>query len=198
MPYAKTVDQYLNTNSQWSEELVKLRKILLSTKLEECIKWGAPCYTHNGKNIVGIGGFKSYVGLWFYQGALLSDPKNVLINAQKDKTKAMRQWRFQAAKEIKATDIKAYVREAIEQQEAGLEIKPDRDRPVVMPPELEAALKKNKKAAAAFKDLTKGKQRDYANYIADAKRDATKQSRIDSILPMIITGQGLHDKYRDC
>ena len=87
---------------------------------------GAPCYTLNGKMIVGLGAFKSYVALWFYQGALLADTEGVLINAQEGKTKALRQWRFDSKRAIAARKIKAYVREAISLQEQALEIKPDR------------------------------------------------------------------------
>ena len=108
-------------------------KILNATKLEETVKWGGPCYTHGGKNIVGMGAFKSYCGLWFYQGALLSDPDKVLINAQQGRTKALRQWRFQAGDKIPVGRIKSYVAEAIRLSSAGNEIKPDRSRPLAIP-----------------------------------------------------------------
>ena len=114
MPGKKTVEQYIDNADQWRDELMQLRRILTSTRLEESVKWGAPCYTFGGKNVVGIGAFKSYVGLWFFQGALLSDPDGVLINAQTGKTKAMRQWRFTSAREIKTRAIRTYVTEAIE------------------------------------------------------------------------------------
>ena len=192
----KTVDEYIAGAEHWQKELIRLREILQSTSLEETVKWGAPCYTHHGKMVVGIGAFKSYVGLWFFQGALLADKENVLISGSEGKTKAMRQWRFASLREIKARLIKAYVKEAIELQEAGKEIKADRTKPVVIPPELKTALTKNKKAQAAFKKLTKGKQREYADYIATAKRDETKAQRIVKILPLIASGAGLNDKYR--
>ncbi len=192
----ETVDEFIENAEHWQEELIRLREILQSTKLVETVKWGGPCYTHNGKMLVGLGGFKSYFGLWFHQGALLSDPEKVLINVQEGKTKALRQWRFQSKKDIKARLIKAYVKEAIELQEAGKEIKADRSKPFVVPPELAAAFKKNKKAKAAFDELTKGRQREYADYIADAKREETKLKRLEKILPMLAAGVGLHDKYR--
>jgi len=89
MPAKKTVDDYLIDVSHWQAELLDLRRILLSTELKETIKWGMPCYTHNGQNIVGMGGFKSYFGLWFHQGVFLSDSAKILINAQTGKTKAL-------------------------------------------------------------------------------------------------------------
>ena len=194
----KSVDDYIEGAEHWQDELIQLRKILGSTDLEETVKWGAPCYVSDGKNVVGMGAFKSYCGLWFFQGALLSDPKNVLINAQEGTTKALRQWRFKSKKEINSRLIKAYVKEAIEHQKQGLEIKPAKKGALKIPPELETALAKNKRAEEAFTTLTQGKQREYADYIAQAKREETKTKRIKKILPMIKAGQGLNDKYRSC
>ena len=194
----KTVDEYIVGVGMWQDELVQLRKILNSTPLEETVKWGGPCYTYNGKNVVGLGAFKSYFGLWFHQGALLEDTGNHLMNCQDGKTKALRQWRMNSKKDISTRTIKAYVKEAIQLQEAGKEIKPDRSKPVVVPPQLKKALAGNKKAQSSFKVLTKGKQREYADYIAEAKREETKATRIKKILPMISAGKGLNDKYRNC
>lgn len=194
--YAKSIDEYFDGLEQWQAELTRLREILNSTELEETVKWGAPCYTIDGKLVVGMSGFKSYFGLWFHQGALLSDPEKVLINAQEGRTKALRQWRFSSKKEIKVRPIKAYVKEAIELERAGKRIAPDRSKPLTIPPQLRDALAKNAQAKAAFASLTKGKRREYADYIADAKREETKQNRLKKIVPMIKAGQGLNDKYR--
>lgn len=198
MQRAKSVDHYLELHPDQAPAIEKLRKILNATDLEETVKWGAPCYTLDGKNVVGIGAFSSYVGLWFHQGVFLKDPDKVLINAQDGKTKALRQWRFEDAKEIKVARVKAYVNEAIENQRAGKSVKADRSKPVVIPPQLADALRKCAKARTAFDALTKGKQREYADHIASAKQDKTKASRLEKILPMIESGVGLHDKYRNC
>ena len=194
----KTVEDYIASHAEWASELTRLREILQATELEETVKWGAPCYTLDGKNLVGIGAFKSYFGLWFFQGALLADAAGVLINAQEGKTKALRQWRMQSKRDIKVRTIKSYVREAIAVQRSGAEIKPARNRPVEVPTELDAALRRSRKTRAAFDGLTPGKQREYANYIAEAKRADTKDKRVAKILPMIAAGKGLNDKYRDC
>ena len=193
----KSVDEFLAGTEQWQEELALLRKILLSCDVEETVKWGAPAYTYRGKNVVGIGAFKSYVGLWFHQGALLTDEAGVLINAQEGVTRAMRQWRFASKKEIKTRLIKQYVKEAIGLVEAGKQIKPVRKKKtVVIPSELKVALGKNKKAKANFAAMTPGCRREYADYIAAAKRDETKERRLKKILPMILAAKGLNDKYR--
>lgn len=194
----QSVDAYMENQTQWREELEQIRKILNSTELEETVKWGAPCYTIDGKNVLGIGAFKSYFGLWFYQGAMLSDKSDVLINAQEGKTKALRQWRFDSKKDIKPRIIRQYVDEAISIQRTGKIIKPNTAKPLKLPPELQQALAKNKRTAASFEKLPKSKRREFADHIADAKRSDTKERRLKKILPMIARGQGLNDKYRNC
>ena len=194
----RSVDHYIDSLDQWKPEIVRLREILCSTDLEESLKWSFPCYTHEGKNVVGIGGFKSYFGLWFFQGALIDDVDGVLINAQEGKTKGLRQWRMSDKKEIKVRQIKKYVKQAMAVAESGKEIKPDRKKPVVIHPLLKTALAKNKKAAASFEKMTLGVRREYADYINEAKREETKIRRLAKIIPMIVEGGGLNDKYKNC
>lgn len=196
MKRAKSVDEYIAGVDKWQKQLVRLREILRSTDLQEGVKWGAPCYTIDGKNVVGMAGFKSYFGLWFYQGALLEDKKQVLFNAQEGKTKALRQWRMKSTDEIKPAIINSYVTEAIKLAREGRQIVADRKKPIVVPAEPKKALWENKAAGNSFKKLRLGLQREYTEYIADAKREDTKIRRIEKILPMISAGVGLHDKYR--
>lgn len=192
----KTVEEFLSASQKWRSELTRLREILNSTKLEETVKWGGPVYTFGGKNVVGIGGFKEFYTLWFFQGALLKDEHQVLINAQEGRTKALRQWRFHEGDKIHARLIKAYVKEAIQLAADGKEIKPERRKTLVLPLLLRQALASDSRAKACFADMSAGKQREYADYIAAAKREDTKQKRLAKILPMILANQGLHDKYR--
>lgn len=196
MQRAKTVDDYIRNANTWQDELIKLRDILRATPLQEEVKWGGPCYTYKEKNIVGISAFKSYFGLWFHQGALLKDDKNILINAQEGKTKALRQWRMASGMDVNPAIIKRYVKEAMSLVDQGKEIRADRASPIEVPVELLKAMRRTKGATAAFRKLRRGLQREYAEYIASAKRDETKQRRIAKILPMIVAGMGLNDKYR--
>lgn len=194
----ESVDAYIEGHPERREELVKLREILNSTELVETVKWGGPCYTVDGKNVIGMGAFKEFTALWFFQGVFLKDEKQVLINAQEGCTKGLRQWRFASTKDIKPRNIKAYVKEAIELQKQGKEIKPDRSKPVEVPPELQQAFDKNRQLRLKFDEFSKGRQREFTEYIASAKRAETKQSRLDKITPMILDGMGLNDKYRNC
>lgn len=196
MHKAKTADEFFEKAPLWRAELKALRKILLASGLVEEVKWGGPCYTVDGVNVVGLGAFKSYFGLWFFQGALLRDPQKVLINAQEGRTKAQRQWRMRSADEIKPALVASYVKEAVALAKAGKSVEKSPPKKLIMPAELAKALSADKNAGAAFKALTSGRQREYADYVSEAKQAATKEKRIAKILPMISAGGGLNDKYR--
>jgi uncharacterized protein YdeI (YjbR/CyaY-like superfamily) len=192
----KSADEYFDATANWRPELTKLRRVLLSSSLQETVKWGAPVYTSDGKNIVGIAAFKQWVALWFFQGALLKDPYKLLMNAQEEKTQAMRQWRITDSKQIKVAQLEQYIAEAIQLSRSGISIKPRRDNPLIMPDELKNALTNNKKAGKVFEGMSKSCQREYAEYVAEAKKPETKLRRLEKILPMIESGGGLNDKYR--
>ncbi|WP_299667388.1 DUF1801 domain-containing protein [uncultured Polaribacter sp.] len=193
------VEQYINKKEKWRKELETLRAIFSDLPVEETIKWGAPTYVFQGKNIVGLAGFKNYCGLWFFQGALLKDKKNVFVNAQEGKTKAMLQWRFYSLEEIDTNLIKEYILEAIENVKLGREIKSDRTKKeLLIPDELQQELNANKEFKSSFNTLSLSKQREYADYISDAKREQTKLKRLEKIIPLILNGVGLNDKYKKC
>ncbi|MDO1500146.1 YdeI/OmpD-associated family protein [Winogradskyella maritima] len=194
-----SVEEYIETNDHWKKELDLLRSILLKTELNENIKWSAPVYDVNGKNVVGLGAFKQHFCLWFFNGVFLKDKEGLLMNAQEGKTKALRQMRFTSMEDIQPNVVFDYVKEAIANQKAGKELKLTRTiKPVVIPEELKAVLKTDKDLNTAFKALTPSKQREYCEHIASAKREATKLSRLEKITPMILEGKGLHDKYKNC
>jgi uncharacterized protein YdeI (YjbR/CyaY-like superfamily) len=193
-----TVEAYIEKHSKWSVGLSQIRNIILETELEENIKWGALVYSLNGKNVMGFGAFKNHFGIWFFQGVFLNDNEKLLVNAQEEKTKALRQMRFELIEEINPIAIKNYTLEAIENQRLGKEIKPERNKAFEIPEELKLELSIDKDFNIAFEKLSKSKQREYADHISSAKREATKKSRLEKILPMILDGVGLHDKYKNC
>lgn len=129
----------------------------------------------------------------------LKGEHDLLTNAQEGKTKALRQMRFNDASEINQDLVLAYVNEAIANQKAGKEIKPERKvKAVIIPKELEDYLNNDQDLRLAFEALTPGKQREYCEHIASAKREATKQSLLEKITPMILNGVVLNDKYKNC
>jgi len=198
MKKVTTVDEYISQNIQWEKSLLTLRNLIISEGLSETVKWEEPVYTFDGKNVIGLGVFKNFLSMWFFQGALLMDKNKKLINAQEGKTKALRQWRFGSNEEIKKElkIIQNYIKEAKINQKEGKEIKPDRNKPVIIPDELANLISKKQKIKKAFYSLSLSKQREYAEYISEAKRDDTKQKRLAKISPIILERKGLHDKYR--
>ncbi|CAM1356224.1 YdeI/OmpD-associated family protein [Tenacibaculum ascidiaceicola] len=193
------VTQYIQDKSNWAQELNLLRSVFLDLPVEETIKWGAPVYVYKGKNIVGLSAFKNYCGLWFFQGSFLTDKEEVLVNAQEGKTQAMRQWRFNQLDEINIVLIKQYVLEAIKNSEEGKELKPKKNtKPLVISENLQLELDKNDRLNETFSEFTLSKQREFTDYISEAKRETTKEKRLKKIIPMILNGIGLYDKYKNC
>ena len=191
-----SVDDYIDGLEFWADEVRKLRSVLGKTQLEETVKWGMPCYTWSGKNVVGIGAFKNYFGLWFHQGALLGDPDGLLTNAQEGKTKALRQWRMTRASDIDATTIKRFVTETMKLIDAGQVIRPDRRKALEVPAELNKELATKPALNDRFNALSLGRQREFCDHIASAVRPATREARLRKCLPKIMRGEGLNDKYR--
>lgn len=194
MEMAKSVEEYFE-KSQWSSELQKLREIILSTGLNETVKWGMPCYTLDKKNVVGMAGFKDHFALWFYQGVFLQDEAGLLVNASEGKTKALRQWRFYKGDVPDKQLIRSYVEEALQNQAKGLEVKPQK-KSVPMPDELNKALDENTQLKTAFDKLTPGKRKEYAEFIGSAKKEETRMRRLKKAIPIMLEGKGLNDQYR--
>ena len=195
----KSAEEFLKNAGAWTKELTFLRSLILKLNVLETIKWGVPVYTDSqNKNIVGLAGFKSYVGIWFYQGVFLEDSKNYLINAQEGVTKGLRQWRFSSLEEIIELQhtITTYIEEAIENQKQGKEVKISREKTIDIPELLQSSLDENDELSEKFEAFTFGKKKEFSQYINEAKREETKKKRLEKIIPMILSGIGLNDKYR--
>ena len=191
-----TPAEYFDSRDKDKDGLLQLREIMLNCGLDETIKWGTPVYTWNNKNIVGLGSFKTYFGLWYFQGSFLRDEANKLFNAQEGKTKGLRQWRFTLLDDIEPELVKAYTMEAIDNAKAGKEVKVVRSTSLNIPDELDEVLKKDGEFRKAFEALTPGKRKEYCEHIGSAKREATRISRLEKAIQMILNGDGLHDHYR--
>ena len=188
------VDFYFLKAKKWKEELEQLRTIVLDCHLTEELKWGVPCYTYEKSNIVLIHTFKDYCAVLFFKGALLKDPKGVLIQ-QTENVQAARQVRFTNVKEIskmKAT-LKAYIYEAIALEEAGAKVPMKKTREFAVPEEFQQKLDKIPALKKAFNALTPGRQRGYLLYFSSARQAKTRESRIEKYIPHILDGKGIDD-----
>ena len=184
-----------NKTNQWVEEIELLKSIVNKTPLVETTKWGGIVYTYDDKNVLGLGGFKNYFTIWFFKGVFLKDEANLLVNANEENTKSLRQWRFTSKDDVNEKMILQYIYQAIEVEKAGLEIKPQK-KETVIPLLLQQEMDANTGLHENFLLLTPFKQREYCEYIDTAKREETKLSRLEKIKPMILQGIGLNDKYR--
>lgn len=184
------------SRGNWQEAEELMQQIMLKTTLQKEFKWGSYIYTHKGKNVIGWGGFKHFFSLWFYNGVFLEDKENFLINASEGKTKALRQWRFTDVNEMDRAKIEAYIQESIQTIDDGKEIKPAKTKTIPPSGLLLEALHSDEAFHDHFKALTPGKQKEYIQYIDEAKQEKTKLSRLEKIRPMIIANKGLNDKYK--
>jgi uncharacterized protein YdeI (YjbR/CyaY-like superfamily) len=189
------VDAFLRMAKQWREEFEKLRTIVLDCGLTEEFKWMHPCYTFQNSNVVLIHGFKDYCALLFMKGTLLKDAKGILVQ-QTENVQAARQIRFTHVREIVKLEsvLKAYIREAIEVEKAGLEVIYKKTSEFAMPEEFQKRLLENSALRNAFEALTPGRQRGYLLYFSAPKQSKTRESRIEKCIPLIFDGMGLNDQ----
>lgn len=188
------VNFYFDKAGKWREAIESLREIVLETGLSEVLKWGAPCYTLDGKNIVLIHVFKDYCALLFFKGAIMNDPAGLLVQQTKN-VQSVRQIRFTDVNEVKklAKKIQACIREAIRVEESGIKMPLKTTREFDMPDEFKEALRETKGLKKAFESLTPGRQRAYLLYFSQAKQSATRYTRVKKFIPIILAGKGLDD-----
>jgi uncharacterized protein YdeI (YjbR/CyaY-like superfamily) len=207
---ATTVEQYLLdgcgrcskggtpncTVHKWQPILVAMRELATECLLTEEVKWSVPCYTLKGKNVLMIHAFKEYCSIMFMKGALLTDPENIL-HRQTEHVTAGRQLRYTRIEDFLAQRerAKAFILEAIELEEAGKKVeKRTQEEPLVE--ELNEAFAQDSTLKTAFYQLTPGRQRAYLLHFAQPKQAATRASRIEKCMPLIMRGEGLHDAYQ--
>lgn len=189
------VDAFLGRAKDWQEEFVALREIISgSDDLTEDFKWGQPCYTLDGRNVVLMHGFKEYCALLFFKGALMKDPKNLLIQ-QTENVQAARQIRFKGLAEItkNKTALKSYIKDAVALEKSGAKVELKKTAEFSFPEELEHKMDDLPALRTAFEELTPGRQRAYLLHFSSAKQAKTRESRIEKCVQRILDGKGLDD-----
>lgn len=188
------VNWFFDKSGQWQQAYQELREIVLNCGLTEELKWGCPCYTNQKSNIVLIHGFKEYCALLFMQGALLKDPNKVLVQ-QTANVQSARQIRFSAVEEIRKSKqtIEACLKEAIQNDKAGLKVKMKTTSEFDIPKEFQTALDEMPGLKTAFYELTPGRQKGYLLYFSAAKQSKTRMERVEKCVPKILDKKGLDD-----
>lgn len=180
--------------NRWRAEIMELRRIVLATGLQEEMKWGGPCYTYNGANLIMVGALKANAMLSFFKGVLLADPEKIL-ESPGEYSQSYRSISFTSPQQVTAMEetISAYIYEAIEAEKAGLKVDFKQKDELVYPEELLAKFAEDPQFEAAFEALTPGRKRGYVLHISQAKQSATRTSRIEKWVDQIMDGKGMHD-----
>ena len=187
------VGEHINHSKQWKSEMNALRTIILDCQLAEDFKWGKPCYSFQGKNIVIIQGFKEYFVLLFFKGGIMKDSKHLLVKMGEN-TQAGRQMRFENVQDIldKKSIIKDYIFEAVEIEERGEKVEIKKEATPI-PEEFQIKLNENPELKSAFESLTPGRQRAYLFHFSATKQSKTRESRIEKSIPNILEGKGMNE-----
>jgi len=189
------VDAWVARAKAWRAEIGKLREILLASGMDEAFKWGKPCYTHAGGNIVLIMPLKETCALLFTKGALMKDPQGILVQPGENSQSA-RQVRFTSLAQIVKLEkaLKAYLKDAMAVEAAGLQVAFRKSTDLVYPKEFQDRLDRDAALREAFRALTPGRQRQYHLHFTGAKQSATRASRVEKAIPLIMEGVGLNDR----
>ena len=188
------VDAFISRAEKWQDEYEQLRSVILDCGLTEELKWGVPCYTLEKKNVVLIHGFKEYCAMLFIKGVLLKDAMGILIT-QTENVQSARQIRFTHVDEIEEMEpvLKAYIREAIEAEKAGLKVELKKTMEFKVPEEFQEKLDELPALKTAFEALTPGRQRNYLLYFSAPKQSKTRAARVEKYIPQILSGKGMND-----
>lgn len=188
------VDAFIRRAKKWQKEFEQLRSIILDCQLTEELKWGVPCYNYEGKNVVLMHGFKEYCAILFVKGVLLKDAQGILV-IQTENTQVARQIRFTNVQEIvdREAILKAYIREAIEVEKAGLKADLKKTAEFKVPVEFQSKLDEIPALKTAFHALTPGRQRAYLLYFDQPKLSKTREARVEKYMQYILDGKGLND-----
>jgi uncharacterized protein YdeI (YjbR/CyaY-like superfamily) len=188
------VDAFIGRATQWQAEYIKMRQIVMDCGLTEDLKWGVPCYTVNGKNVIIIHGFKEYCAFLFIKGALMQDLKGIFIQ-QTENVQAARHVRFTSVDEIEelTPTLKAYILEAVEVEKSDLKVEFKKTTDFPMAEEFKARLDEDPALQSAFNALTPGRQRAYLLFFSTPKQSQTRAARVEKSIPQILAGKGLND-----
>jgi uncharacterized protein YdeI (YjbR/CyaY-like superfamily) len=189
------VDAFIAGAKMWQEELKVLRAILLESELIEDFKWSQPCYTFRGKNVIVLGPMKESCAFAFFKGALLKDVHGVLTRPGQH-SQSTRWIKFTSVGEIAEMKsvLKAYIREAIQAEKAGLKVKLKTTSDLRFPEEIQIMLDEFPDLKTAFDALTPGRQRGYIYHFSSPRQSKTRAARVRTCIPRILQGKGLLDK----
>jgi len=189
------VDAFLDRATRWQDEMRALRKLLLECGLTEELKWGKPCYTAHGGNIVIMQPFKAHLSLMFFKGALLKDDEG-LLRSQGEATQAARRMEFTSVEEVarRSSALRSCIEEATAVEAAGLQVPEKKVEDYEVPPEFAKRLREDDPYREAFEALTPGKKKGYLLHFSGARQASTRERRIEACRAKVLEGKGFHER----
>lgn len=197
MPRNKAVDAYIKKSQPFAQPILNHLRDLVHEELphaEEQLKWGMPAFITHGSILAHLGAFKEHAVFSFFKAPLLKDPKGYLT-ARGDS--AMGHFgRLTSRKDLPADKVlRDFLRQADKLNETGAKVpKTAREKPTT-PPFFKKALATNKKANANYKSLSASCQREYIDWLVEAKTEATRTRRVQTALEWISKGKTRNWKY---
>jgi uncharacterized protein YdeI (YjbR/CyaY-like superfamily) len=192
------VDAYVARAPAWARPILEKIRALVHrgcAEMEEKIKWGVPSFERKGI-VAGMAAFKEHVAFGFWKASLLEDPSGRLGRAKKASPFAEK---VRSLADLPPDRVVVdHVRRAVALNEAGVKVPRPKRKPrpeAAVPPELAAALAKNRKARAAFEGFPPSHRREYCEWIAEAKRPETKAKRAAEAVRWMSEGRSRNWKY---
>jgi uncharacterized protein YdeI (YjbR/CyaY-like superfamily) len=192
------IDAYIAKAQPFSQPILEHDRTRVHDVLpeaEETVKWSMPAYTLGGKIVLITAAFKAHLALNFWRGQeLRGDGANTDAMGQFGKIKSL-------ADLPPDKELDRLIREAADLAKSAPAPRKTKHAPKPAPelhPEFAAALAKAPQARAVLDSFPPSAQRDYFEWIAEAKQDATRQKRIATAIEWLGEGKRRHWKYQNC
>ena len=192
------IDAYIARQADFARPILEhLRETVHAAcpDCEETLKWGMPHFMYRGEMLAGMAAFKQHATFGFWRGGLVVDKGNAQMSG-------MGQFgRLTAIDDLpERAELEALVRKAMKLTEQG--VKPPRSKhekpPLTVPQDMRAALDANAAAGATFDEFPPSAQREYIEWITEAKRDETRTKRLAQAIEWLAEGKRRHWKYENC
>jgi len=197
------IDAYIAKSADFAKPILNHLRNLAHAGcpgIEETLKWGMPSFVHEGI-VFGMAAFKQHCTVHFWKGDLIFSKAKTPPNASGE---AMGQFgRITSLSDLPGDKtFIGYVKKAVDLNEAGIKL-PARSRSkekkeLVVPDYFTTALKKSKKALAAFENFSYSHRKEYVQWITEAKREETREQRLATAIKWLAEGKSRNWKYADC
>ena len=193
------IDAYIAKSAPFAQPILEhLRAVIHAAcpDVEESIKWSMPFFSYKGANLCNMAAFKQHCSFGFWQGRDIMGTSTDEGMGQFGKLTSLKDL---PAKQM----LVAHIKKAMALKDSGVKhARPARASkpPPTIPDDLAALLAQRKHAAArkAYENFPPGAQREYVDWIVEAKTDVTREKRIATTLEWLAEGKRRNWKYESC